>query len=172
MTLLLKHFLLHKMQFIRNAHTYMVALDDWKILLSQHHCWINSTVHNLGELMFLDQLCGFCCLSMQFVVMVIMDLVSTLIQPITVAYVCVLFFGFILALLIWENRHLLDCFSRWGGKHNSHHLAHHDWCHVQSSSACVYPSTQVGHGWLDGVLHSRHSHLSIYASHLLLLAHG
>ena len=92
MTLLLKHFLLHKTQFIHNAHTYRVALDDWKILLLQHHHWINSTVHNLGELMFLDQLCGFCCLSMQFVIMVIMDLVSTLIQPITVAYVHVLFF--------------------------------------------------------------------------------
>ena len=91
-TLLLKHFLLHKMQFIRNAHTYMVTLDDWKILSSQHRCWINSTVHNLGELMFLDQLCSFCCLSMQFVIMVIMDLVSTLIHPITMAYVCVLFF--------------------------------------------------------------------------------
>ncbi|KAF8547945.1 fungal chitin synthase, partial [Imleria badia] len=47
--------------------------------------WINSTVHNLGELMFLDQLCGFCCFSMRFIVM--MDLVSTLIQPVTVAYI-------------------------------------------------------------------------------------
>ncbi|KAF9225027.1 glycosyltransferase family 2 protein [Gyrodon lividus] len=84
-TLLLKHFPVHKTQFIRDAHAYTVAPDDWKILLSQRRRWINSTVHNLGELMFLDQLCGFCCFSMRFIVM--MDLVSTLIQPVTVAYI-------------------------------------------------------------------------------------
>lgn len=84
-TLLLKHFSNFKTQFVRDAHAYTVAPDDWKILLSQRRRWINSTVHNLGELVFLDQLCGFCCFSMRFVVMI--DLVSTLIQPVTVAYV-------------------------------------------------------------------------------------
>ncbi|KAI6005209.1 chitin synthase-domain-containing protein [Pisolithus orientalis] len=84
-TLLLKHFLMYKMQFIRDTHAKTVAPDDWKVLLSQHHHWINSTIHNLGELMFLDQLCGFCCFSMCFIVM--MDLISMLIQPITVTYV-------------------------------------------------------------------------------------
>lgn len=54
-------------------------------LLSQHWCWINSTVHNLGELAFLDQLCDFCCYSMHFVVM--LDLISTIIQLVTVTYV-------------------------------------------------------------------------------------
>jgi len=85
-TLLLKHFPTCKTQFIRDAHAYTVAPDDWKVLLSQRRRWINSTVHNLGELAFLDQLCGFCCFSMRFVVMI--DLVSTIIQPITVGYVC------------------------------------------------------------------------------------
>lgn len=84
-TLLLKHFPLLKTQFVRDAHAYTVAPDDWKVLLSQRRRWINSTVHNLGELVFLDQLCGFCCFSMRFVVMI--DLLSTLIQPVTVAYV-------------------------------------------------------------------------------------
>ncbi|KAI6120169.1 glycosyltransferase family 2 protein [Pisolithus croceorrhizus] len=84
-TLLLKHFAMYKTQFIRDAHAETVAPDDWKVLLSQRRRWINSTVHNLGELMFLDQLCGFCCFSMRFIVM--MDLVSTLIQPVTVAYI-------------------------------------------------------------------------------------
>ncbi|KAL0060142.1 hypothetical protein AAF712_013068 [Marasmius tenuissimus] len=83
-TLLLKHFPLHKTQFVRGAHAYTVAPDDWKVLLSQRRRWINSTVHNLGELIFLDQLCGFCCFSMRFVVMI--DLISTLIQPVTVVY--------------------------------------------------------------------------------------
>jgi chitin synthase len=84
-TLLLKHFPLFKTQFIRDAHAFTVAPDDWQVLLSQRRRWINSTVHNLGELIFLEQLCGFCCFSMRFVVM--MDLVSTITQPITVAYV-------------------------------------------------------------------------------------
>ena len=84
-TLLLKHFSSFKTQFVRDAHAYTVAPDDWKVLLSQRRRWINSTVHNLGELVFLDQLCGFCCFSMRFVVMI--DLLSTLIQPVTVAYV-------------------------------------------------------------------------------------
>jgi len=84
-TLLLKHFPLHKTQFVRDAHAYTVAPDDWKVLLSQRRRWINSTVHNLGELIFLEQLCGFCCFSMRFVVMI--DLVSTLTQPVTVVYV-------------------------------------------------------------------------------------
>ncbi|KAG6887187.1 hypothetical protein C0992_000245 [Termitomyces sp. T32_za158] len=84
-TLLLKHFPLFKTQFVRDAHAYTVAPDDWKVLLSQRRRWINSTVHNLGELIFLEQLCGFCCFSMRFIVMI--DLVSTLIQPVTVLYV-------------------------------------------------------------------------------------
>ena len=84
-TLLLKHFPLFKTQFVRDAHAFTTAPDDWKVLLSQRRRWINSTVHNLGELVFLEQLCGFCCFSMRFVVMI--DLLSTLTQPVTVAYV-------------------------------------------------------------------------------------
>jgi chitin synthase len=76
---------MYKTQFVRDAHAFTVAPDDWKILLSQRRRWINSTVHNLGELMFLEQLCGFCCFSMRFIVMI--DLVSTIIQPITVGYI-------------------------------------------------------------------------------------
>ena len=61
-TLLLKHFPLFKTQFVRDAHCmYTVVPDDWKFLLSQCRRWINSTaVHKQGELVFLEQLCGFC----------------------------------------------------------------------------------------------------------------
>ncbi|CAL1709779.1 unnamed protein product [Somion occarium] len=89
-TLLLKHFSHFKTQFVRDAHAYTVAPDDWRVLLSQRRRWINSTVHNLGELIFLDQLCGFCCFSMRFVVMI--DLLSTVIQPVTVAYIVYLIY--------------------------------------------------------------------------------
>ena len=86
-TLLLKHFPTNKTQFVRDAHAYTVAPDEWKILLSQRRRWINSTIHNLAELVFLDRLCGFCCFSMRFVVM--LDLLSTIIAPVTVAYVSI-----------------------------------------------------------------------------------
>ena len=87
-TLLLMHFPNYKTQFVRDAHAYTIAPEDWKVLLSQRRRWINSTVHNLAELVFLDQLCGFCCFSMRFIVFI--DLLSTIIQPVTVAYVSIL----------------------------------------------------------------------------------
>ncbi|KAG9095195.1 hypothetical protein FS749_010895 [Ceratobasidium sp. UAMH 11750] len=84
-TLLLKHFSNYKTQFVRDAHAYTVAPDEWSVLLSQRRRWINSTIHNLAELVFLDRLCGFCCFSMRFIVFI--DLLSTVTQPVTVAYI-------------------------------------------------------------------------------------
>ncbi|KZS96924.1 glycosyltransferase family 2 protein [Sistotremastrum niveocremeum HHB9708] len=89
-TLLLKHFPAYKTQFVRDAHAYTVAPDEWKILLSQRRRWINSTIHNLGELVFLERLCGFCCFSMRFIVFI--DLLSTLVQPVSVAYIVYLIY--------------------------------------------------------------------------------
>jgi chitin synthase len=84
-TLVLKHFPTYKTKFVRDAHAQTVAPDSASVLLSQRRRWINSTVHNLAELVFLDQLCGFCCFSMRFVVFI--DLLSTIVAPVTVAYV-------------------------------------------------------------------------------------
>ncbi|ODQ66999.1 hypothetical protein NADFUDRAFT_81629 [Nadsonia fulvescens var. elongata DSM 6958] len=89
-TLLLKHHPKSKTKFIRDAKAYTVAPDNWKVFLSQRRRWINSTVHNLMELVPLGQLCGFCCFGMRFIV--IMDLVSTVIQPVTVFYLGYLFY--------------------------------------------------------------------------------
>ncbi|KAH8112775.1 glycosyltransferase family 2 protein [Phellopilus nigrolimitatus] len=89
-TLLLRHFSNYKTQFVRDAQAYTTAPDEWQILLSQRRRWINSTVHNLGELVFLERLCGFCCFSMRFVVFI--DLVSTIIQPVTVGYIIYLLY--------------------------------------------------------------------------------
>ncbi|KAG1474303.1 hypothetical protein G6F56_000440 [Rhizopus delemar] len=75
-TLILKHFPHFKTKFTPDAACMTNAPDQWPVLLSQRRRWINSTIHNLGELMFLPQLCGFCCFSMRFVVM--LDLLSTL----------------------------------------------------------------------------------------------
>lgn len=84
-TLLLKHHNNYKTKYIFNAHAWTIAPDEWSIFLSQRRRWINSTLHNLMELMPMQQLCGFCCFSMRFVVF--LDLLSTVIQPVTVAYI-------------------------------------------------------------------------------------
>ena len=87
-TLLLKHHPKYKTKYTFNAHAWTVAPDSWKVFLSQRRRWINSTVHNLVELIPLQQLCGFCCFSMRFVVF--LDLLSTIVQPVTVAYIAYL----------------------------------------------------------------------------------
>ena len=133
-TLLLKHFPTYKTQFIRDAHAYTVAPDDWKVLLSQRRRWINSTVHNLGELAFLDQLCGFCCFSMRFVVMI--DLVSTIIQPITVGYVRIFKFqDFCSANGPTDRVPGLSCSRR--AQEHPHDFSHSHRCGVRFTSLCV-----------------------------------
>ncbi|KAK9248318.1 chitin synthase-domain-containing protein [Lipomyces tetrasporus] len=89
-TLLLRHHPTFKTKFIRDAHCLTVAPDSWKVFLSQRRRWINSTVHNLIELVPMSQLCGFCCFSMRFVVF--LDLLSTIVQPVTVGYLVYLFY--------------------------------------------------------------------------------
>ncbi|KAK7997889.1 hypothetical protein PG989_005929 [Apiospora arundinis] len=84
-TLLLKFHAQYKTKYIFAAHAWTVAPDSWAVFLSQRRRWINSTVHNLMELMPLGQLCGFCCFSMRFIVFV--DLLSTVVQPVTIAYI-------------------------------------------------------------------------------------
>ncbi|KAI9726707.1 MAG: hypothetical protein M1834_008642 [Cirrosporium novae-zelandiae] len=92
-TLLLKWHSKYKTKYIFNAHAWTIAPESWAVFLSQRRRWINSTVHNLAELIPLSQLCGFCCFSMRFVVMI--DLFSTIIQPVTVGYL-----AYLIALLI------------------------------------------------------------------------
>lgn len=84
-TLLLKFHSKYKTKYINRAHAWTIAPDTWQVFLSQRRRWINSTVHNLMELMPMAQLCGFCCFSMRFIVFV--DLMSTVVQPVTVAYI-------------------------------------------------------------------------------------
>lgn len=83
-TLVLKHFPDYKTTFVRHARCLTTAPDSWRVLLSQRRRWINSTVHNLVELLRTPQLCGFCLFSMRFIVMI--DLLSTIIAPVTIGY--------------------------------------------------------------------------------------
>jgi len=83
-TLMTKHFPQMSYKFVPDAYALTAAPETWSILLSQRRRWINSTIHNLAELVFLKDLCGFCCFSMRFVVFI--DLFGTIILPATCAY--------------------------------------------------------------------------------------
>ncbi|KAF1949728.1 chitin synthase 6 [Byssothecium circinans] len=92
-TLLLKFHSKYKTKYLFRAHAWTIAPDSFSIFMSQRRRWINSTVHNLLELIPLQQLCGFCCFSMRFVVF--LDLFSTIVMPVTVVYI-----GYLIYLLI------------------------------------------------------------------------
>lgn len=83
-TLMTKHFPYMSYKFIPDAYAMTAAPESWSVLLSQRRRWINSTVHNLAELMFLEEMCGFCLFSMRFVVF--LDLFGTIILPATCIY--------------------------------------------------------------------------------------
>ena len=87
-TLLMKHFPTFKTKFTPDARAHTVAPESWRILLSQRRRWINSTVHNLCELVLLPELFGFCCFSMRFFVFI--DLLGTLVSYLRGATVCIL----------------------------------------------------------------------------------
>lgn len=84
-TLMTKHFPYMSYKFIPDAYCQTAAPETWSVLLSQRRRWINSTIHNLAELMWLKDMCGFCCFSMRFVVF--LDLFGTLILPATCFYI-------------------------------------------------------------------------------------
>ncbi|KAJ1953181.1 hypothetical protein EC988_003138, partial [Linderina pennispora] len=89
-TLMMKYFPQYKMTFTADAKCKTTAPDTWSVLLSQRRRWINSTVHNLVELVFLPEMCGFCCFSMRFVVFI--DLFGTLTMPCTLFYLAYLIY--------------------------------------------------------------------------------
>ncbi|KAH6899033.1 chitin synthase-domain-containing protein [Thelonectria olida] len=84
-TLMTKYFPSMAFKFIPDAQCKTAAPESWSVLLSQRRRWINSTIHNLVELMQLKEMCGFCCFSMRFVVLI--DLCGTIILPATCGYI-------------------------------------------------------------------------------------
>ncbi|KAI0308112.1 glycosyltransferase family 2 protein [Multifurca ochricompacta] len=83
-TLMLKTFPKRKNIFLPSAVCKTIVPDTFKVLLSQRRRWINSTVHNLAELVLVRDLCGTFCFSMQFVVG--MELAGTLVLPAAISF--------------------------------------------------------------------------------------
>jgi len=104
-TLMLKTFPKRKLVFVPQAICKTVVPDEFRVLLSQRRRWINSTVHNLFELVMVPDLCGTFCCSMQFVVF--MELVGTLVLPAAIAFTIVLIASTFLTTPQWIPLFLL-----------------------------------------------------------------
>ncbi|KAF7684261.1 Chitin synthase 1 [Astathelohania contejeani] len=98
-TLLLKTFHRRKLIFLPAAKCETFVPAKFSVLLSQRRRWINSTVHNLFELVLVDRLCGTFCCSMQFVVA--MELIGTLVLPAAIIFTAVLIISSILIEPAW-----------------------------------------------------------------------
>jgi chitin synthase len=83
-TLMLRTFPTRKLIFVPQAVCKTIVPDTFSVLLSQRRRWINSTVHNLLELMITRELCGTFCFSMQFVIF--MELVGTVVLPAAIIF--------------------------------------------------------------------------------------
>jgi chitin synthase len=91
-TLLTKHFPKGKIKFITEARCETTVPNTWSVLLSQRRRWINSTLHNLFELLFVDRMCGVCCFSMKFVIF--LDIITTMFLPASCLYLLYLIYEF------------------------------------------------------------------------------
>ncbi|KAI9101813.1 chitin synthase-domain-containing protein [Phlyctochytrium arcticum] len=83
-TLMLGTFPHRKQLFVPAAYCKTVVPTTFKVLLSQRRRWINSTIHNLMELVLVRKLCGVFCFSMQFVIM--LELVGTVVLPAAIIF--------------------------------------------------------------------------------------
>ena len=83
-SLMLRTFPKRKQVFVPKAACKTIVPDEFKVLLSQRRRWINSTVHNLFELVLIRDLCGTFCFSMQFVIFI--ELIGTLVLPLAICF--------------------------------------------------------------------------------------
>lgn len=83
-TIMLKLFPAFRNKFSSDAACRTIVPDDYWVLLSQRRRWINSTVHNLWELVLVPQLCGCLCFSLRMVVG--LDLIATVTMPASIIY--------------------------------------------------------------------------------------
>ncbi|KAI9188436.1 Chitin synthase, class 3 [Blastocladiella emersonii ATCC 22665] len=83
-TLMLRTFPKRKMLFVPQATCRTFVPDSFSVLLSQRRRWINSTIHNLMELVLVKDLCGVWCFSMQFVIL--LDLIGSVVLPAAICF--------------------------------------------------------------------------------------
>ena len=92
-TLLLRSFPAMRLSFVPEALCWTVVPHNLTILLSQRRRWVNSTFHNMYELLKIQSMCGIFLCSMK--VIVFMDLLITMILPASLVYISYLIYLFI-----------------------------------------------------------------------------
>lgn len=92
-TLLLNFFPAMRLVFVPEALCFTIVPDSLSVLFSQRRRWINSTLHNLVELLRVPTMCGCSIFSMRTIVF--FDLLSTLILPASVVYLAYLVYVFV-----------------------------------------------------------------------------
>lgn len=98
-TLLMKNFYKRKLIFLSSAKCRTCVPSDYKTLRSQRRRWINSTIHNMFELVVVDKLCGTFCCSMQFIIF--FELFGTLTLPAAIFFTGVLIVSAIMGEPAW-----------------------------------------------------------------------
>lgn len=83
-SLLLKTFPKRKQIFVSKAVCSTLVPSTFRVLLSQRRRWINSTIHNLMELLLVNDLCGVFCFSMQFLILI--DLIGSIVLPLAICF--------------------------------------------------------------------------------------
>ncbi|KAJ2443934.1 ATP-dependent RNA helicase [Coemansia sp. RSA 2440] len=83
-TVLLRAFPTRKLIYVPRAVCRTTVPREFSELVAQRRRWINSTIHNLLELVLVRDLCGTFCCSMQF--LVLMDLLGNAVLPASVAF--------------------------------------------------------------------------------------
>ncbi|KAJ8327573.1 hypothetical protein O5D80_003928 [Batrachochytrium dendrobatidis] len=83
-TLMLRAFPRRKLLFVPRAFCKTTVPNTFAVLLSQRRRWINSTIHNLLELVLVSNLCGIFCFSMQFVIF--LELIGTITLPAAILF--------------------------------------------------------------------------------------
>lgn len=98
-TLLMKNFYKRKLIFLAAAKCQTCVPADYATLRSQRRRWINSTIHNMFELVVVDKLCGTFCFSMQFIIF--FELFGTLTLPAAIIFTFVLLGAAIMGSPAW-----------------------------------------------------------------------
>ncbi|KAL2036813.1 hypothetical protein N7G274_010471 [Stereocaulon virgatum] len=93
--LMLRIFPKRKQVYMPQAICKTVAPEQFSVLLSQRRRWINSTMHNLLELLLVKDLCGMFCFSMRFVIFI--ELVGTSVLPAAISFTFYLIISAILS---------------------------------------------------------------------------
>ncbi len=81
---MLRTFPKRKQVFVPQAVCKTTVPETFSVCSPRGGGWINSTIHNLMELVLVRDLCGTFCFSMQFVIFI--ELIGTLVLPAAIAF--------------------------------------------------------------------------------------